>query len=191
MRLLIITAIVFFSSSLFAQNKFLTKQANLLNKNNDKIAIITKGTKVKILEKYKDKSLVQIKGWSYEDEPNDEIFFKYGVTVTLATRNENSPKRKIYQTKEDDYEEIWIENSIQGFIMNKDLTNNFKSIWNDESAFASQRCSGCHEIPAPSSHFAGEFPSLINSMAEQAGLSPKEEKTLVNYFQKKNIYGKK
>lgn len=190
MRFLIISAIVFFSSSLFAQNQFLTKEANLLNKNNDKIAIITKGTKVKVLKKYQDKSLVEIKGWSYEDEPNDEIFFKYGVTVTLATRNENSPKRKIYQTKEDDYEEIWIENSIQGFIMNKELTKNFKDIWNEESAFASQRCSGCHEIPAPNSHFAGEFPSLINSMAEQAGLSPKEEKTLVNYFQKKNIYGK-
>ncbi len=183
--------VILFSSSLFSKDLYSTKQIEMRNDEGKVIATITKGTKIKILKEYKNKLLVQVKGWSYEEEPNNEIFFKYGVTVILATIVDRKlAKAKIIETKEDEYEEVWIQNSIKGFITNKNLTENFMALWKTESSLANQRCSGCHGTLSPHSYFAGEFPSIIDSMAEQAGLSKEEKPILINYFQKRNIYKK-
>lgn len=179
------------SSTLFSNDFYAKENVEMKNKKNEVIAKLTKGTKVKVLKDDGTKSLIEIKGWSYEEEPNSEIFFKEGVTVVLADIEETKiSEREIIQTKEDEYEEFWVENKIKAWVSNKDLTEDFNAIWNEESNLAAERCSGCHEIPAPDSHFAGEFPSLMDSMAEQAGLDESEEATLVNYFQKRNIYKK-
>lgn len=177
--------------SAFSSVSFTTNEVTLMDANNNLIAKVTKGTKVKIIEQKANKTLVEIKGWSYEDEPNNEIFYKEGVTVVLASISKSKLKdRKILQSKEDEYDEVWIENSIEGWIESKSLTLEFKKLWENESQLASTRCSACHEAPTAESHFPGEFPSLLDSMAEQAGLSDDEKKLLVNFYQKKNIYKK-
>lgn len=189
MKKILIMYLLIYATSLFASDVYTVKNIKMQNIEGANLALVTKGTKVKVLKVIDDKSLIEIKGWSYAEEPNNEVFYKDGVTVVLSTIDEDKvSKRKIYQTKEDAYEEIWIENSIQGFIATNMLTKDFKSLWMKESSLASERCSGCHEIPEPDSHFAGEFPSLLDSMAEQAGLSSDERYMLINYFQKRNIY---
>lgn len=182
-------ALLFISNTLLAKDFYAKKDVHVKDNNNKIVAKITKGTKLKVLKKKANNSLIEIKGWSYEEEPNSEVFFKDGVTVVLADiQKDKLSKREILQTKEDEYEEFWIENKIEAWIPNKELTQDFKGLWKKEASLAAERCSGCHEIPAPDSHFAGEFPSLMDSMAEQAGLDEAEEATLVNYFQKRNIY---
>lgn len=187
----IILALVFISNTLLAKDFYTKKDIEIKDKKNVVLGKITKGTKVKILKKDKNKSFIEIQGWSYEEEPNTEIFFKNGVTVVLVDiKKDKVSKREIIQTKEDEYEEVWIENKIQAWIPSNVLTKNFEALWEKESTLAAERCSGCHEIPEPDSHFAGEFPSLMDSMAEQAGLDEIDKATLVNYFQKRNIYKK-
>lgn len=192
MRSLIFLILWVFAINLFANEKFVKNDIQITDDINGKnLALITKGSKVKVLKSKDDYSLIEIKGWSYEDEPNREIFYKDGVTVVLATISKSQlKKRKILQSKEDDYEEVWIESSIKGWIESKYLTQKFKELWKKESQLASTRCSACHEAPSAESHFPGEFPSLLDSMAEQAGLSDDEKLVLINFYQKKNIYKK-
>lgn len=192
MRNLIFLILSIFVTNLFASSIYVKSDIQITNSiNGEKLALITKGTKVEVIKSKGDYSLIEIKGWSYEDEPNEEIFYKDGVTVVLASILKSQLKnRKILQSKEDDYEEIWIENSITGWIESKFLTKEFKKLWIKESQLASTRCSACHEAPSAESHFAGEFPSLLDSMAEQAGLSDDEKMLLINFYQKKNIYKK-
>lgn len=185
----ILITILLFISSIYANELYTIKDIQLKDDSGNKLATITKGTKVNVLKNKGNNAFIKVLGWSYEDEPNSEIFQKDGVTVVLADLSkEGISKRKVLQSKEDAYEEVWIENSIQGWISKKDLTKNFIGLWKKEMSLASERCSGCHEAPAPDSHFAGEFPSLLDSMAEQAGLSSDEKSILINYFQKRNIY---
>ncbi len=186
----IIAITLFFTSSNLLANSYYVKQdVTIKDEKNKVIGELTKGTKVKVLKKSIDKSLIEIRGWSYEEKPNNKIFFKDGITVVLANiKKDKLLLRKTLQTKEDEYEESWIETKIEAWISNKELTQDFMSLWDKEKSLAAERCSGCHEIPAPDSHFAGEFPSLMDSMAEQAGLGEVEKTTLINYFQKRNIY---
>ncbi|MGB6330126.1 MAG: hypothetical protein WBF48_14480 [Halarcobacter sp.] len=178
-----------FAFNLFADSYVIEESKIFEIKTSTALATISKGTKVNVLKTKGTYSLVELKGWSYEEEPNDKLFFKEGVTVHLAKLEGKGIKlRKILQTKEDKYEEVWIENSIKGWIQTKKLTSDFSRLWKKEKEFVSLRCSGCHEAPKAESHFAGEFPSIIDSMAEQAGLTQKDEDFIVNYLQKSNIY---
>lgn len=177
------------SSFLFAQN-YTNKKIDLMDKNGKtKLATITKGTMIEVLEKNEKFSKVKLSGWSYEDAPNDEIFSNYGVLVKLGVLEKNA-KREIIAEHEDEYEEVWIQNFITGFIPNDSITSDFKSLWKDESTFANERCGGCHGVPAFDAHFANEFPSLIDSMKEMAGIVDEEAKSMTNYYQKNNIYAK-
>lgn len=183
---LIATLICTFS---FAQT-YTNKNVELMDKNSKiSFATITKGTKIEVLEKNDKFSKVKVVGWSYESEPNSEIFSNYGVLVKLAILKKDAP-RVIIKEHEDEYEEIWIENSIEGYIPSDSITEDFKALWKDESTFANERCGGCHGVPAYDAHFPNEFPSLIDSMKEMAGIVDKEAVQMTNYFQKNNIYRK-
>lgn len=181
-----------FVLNIFASESFTKIKLILTDENSNPIAEVTKGTKVDVIKQVGDKSFVKIQGWSYEEEPNLEIFFDIGKTVTLAQIIENKiSERKIIQSKTDQYEETWFENSIYGWILTSKLKKNFKSLWKNESSFSSERCGACHSEPRPANYTAVQFPSLINSMKETAGLSDEEESFVVNYYQKNKIYGKK
>lgn len=172
-----------------AQN-YTNKNIKLMDKENKiNLATITKGTQIEVLEKNDNFSKVKVVGWSYESEPNNEIFSNYGVLVKLAILTKDA-KRDIIAEHEDEYEEVWIQNSIEGYIPTDSITENFNGLWKQESTFANERCGGCHGVPAYDAHFANEFPSLIDSMKEMAGMVDDEAKQMTNYFQKNNIYRK-
>lgn len=180
-----------FALSAFASSSYTKDSVDLLDNSGNKIASITKGSKVKVLDQKGDKTLIELKGWSYEEEPNLEIFPAMGVTVTLAEVVESKASSKeTLQKKEDEYENVWIEGKVNGWVLTSSLTNDFKSLWTKEASFASQRCGTCHGEPKIESYEAVQFPSLISLMKSQSGLTDDEEAFIVNYYQKNKIYGK-
>lgn len=190
-KILFTLMITLVAINLNANSFYIDSFTNMKNDKNKIIATITKGTKVEVLRKKANMSLVKISGWSYEEEPNLEIFPDIGVTVILSEIKEKYVKmRKVELKKEDEYEEVWLKNSITGWIPSKNLTNDFNGLWNVESKFASDRCGACHSEPNPEHYEAVQFPALVNGMKETAGLSDDEEFYMINYYQKNKIYKK-
>jgi len=192
MKNIIFLVFILLSTNLFAVDLYTTEDVNLVNEKDVNLAIITKGTKIKVLKKNGDKSLIVVQGWSYEEEPNVEIFYEVGITVALAKLEEISLKnRNVLSKKEDEYEDLWLENKISGWIPSSKISGDFNSLWIKEASFASQRCGTCHGEPKIEAYDAVQFPSLVNLMKSQSGISDEEEKFIVNYYQKNKIYGKK
>lgn len=188
-ELIIIFLGMFIATNINAKELYTIDNIKLKNKNNKVIADITKGTKLKIIKQSDNMSYVKIEGWSYEDEPNLDIFPDIGVTVILTSIKEKYVKNRIVKSKkEDSYEEVWLKNSISGWVPTNMLTNKFSNLWKIESSLASERCGACHSEPRANDYEAVAFPSLINSMKETAGLSDMEESFVVNYYQKNKIY---
>lgn len=191
-KILILLCSLLITSQVYAKDEYAIEDIKMTNNSNKIIAIITKGSKVNVLKQKGNLSYISIKGWSYEEEPNEEIFPEIGVTVTLAKIEENFLKNRVISSKEEDiYEEVWLENSISGWVNTNKLTKNFDSLWTVEAKFANERCGACHSEPKADNYAAVQFPSLINGMKETAGLSDEEESFIINFYQKNKIYKNK
>jgi hypothetical protein len=44
------------------------------------------------------------------------------------------------------------------------------------------RCAGCHAVPMPNDETPERWPAVVEEMAEPAGLSPKDQESVVRYL---------
>ncbi len=168
--------------SVAADSAFLSKSAKLF-KSQDKKEILGElivASKVKVLEEKGKLSKVEFIGYAPEDSPT--VYEKAGFLITGFEGNDFS-KYKIIGKKVDDYETEWFEVSIVGFVSNDVLTDKKENIIARGESMFNERCGACHDIHHKEEFIPNVWPSILDNMAAQAGLTKDERMKIEKYLQ--------
>ena len=147
------------------------------------IGTVQTATPLNIIKEKNSSLLVKVMGWSAEGSETI-IFKKVGERVIYAILDENSVKDiKIIKTVLDDYETPWNQVTINLWIKKENAVKDINIIWDEASALFNGRCGGCHPVPDLHHFTANQWPGIINSMKNRAGLMPNEFQSVVKYVQ--------
>lgn len=174
---------LFFSIPSFADS-FVSKDQIMYLDKDQKIGKIYKGTKVNV----KDGKVI-LSAWVMNG--NEYILF-YSNTdrIKLARIDEAFIKNQIVKkTITDEYGVKWKQISLTFKLKNmKELLKDIKNLWNVEKE-KFQICGACHNLHSPHEFTANQWPKMVKTMQENAGLTNKEVKNLSTYLQYETIKG--
>ncbi len=140
-------------------------------------------TPLNIIKEKNNSVLVKVEGWSAEGSETI-IFKKVGQRVIYAILDENSIKNiKTIKTVLDDYETPWNQVTINVWIKKENIVKDINIIWEEASTIFNGRCGGCHPVPELQHFTANQWPGVVKSMKDRAGLIPNEFQSVVKYVQ--------
>ncbi|WP_331774940.1 hypothetical protein [Sulfurospirillum sp. 1612] len=147
------------------------------------IGIVQTATPMKVIKKNKDFLLVEVSGWSADGSPT-VMFQKVGQRIIYAVLNDDATKHiKVVKTAMDDYETQWNDAAITVWIKKDNVTADINTLWSSASELFQSRCNSCHAAPKFDQFTANQWPGMIRSMKDRAGLMPDEVQLIVKYLQ--------
>lgn len=186
-KILIALLSIFIASSLFANEKAVfTKVTTPLF--SDSKGTIQKGsidvsTPLILLEEKGSFVKVKLIGWSAEGSET-VVFKKMGLRIIYALLDEDFiSQEKILKTKLDDYETSWKKIAINFWIPKKNIVSDINIVLNEGKTLFDGRCGGCHASPDLHHFTSNQWPGIIRSMKDRAGLSKSELQLVVKYVQ--------
>jgi len=90
---------------------------------------------------------------------------------------------KVIGQKKDEYESIWLNVSVKGFVKTKALKETKASILEEGKAAFQAKCGTCHALHPEGEFEANVWPSILEAMSPQAGLSSAERYSIEKYLQ--------
>ncbi len=124
-----------------------------------------------------------LRGWS-EDGAETAVNVEMGVRRIYATlASTQNVHRKVLQQTKDDYDNVWYEVALSGFVASADLTPDQSTVWARAQHLYSQRCSNCHALHAPTEFTANGWPTILKTMAKNAALTPSQAELVTQYLQ--------
>lgn len=90
---------------------------------------------------------------------------------------------KVLGQKKDEYDAIWLNVSIKGFVKSDALSNDKTSTLSGGKALFQSKCGTCHALHPESEFDANVWPSILEAMGVQAGLSNAERYSIEKYLQ--------
>lgn len=174
---------ILFSTALNASSTYASKMTNLMNKSGNNVGTITPGTKLDIIKKSGENTKVRVSGWSAFGAET-VIFKQMGKRIILSILDESViSKVKKGQSKTDEYESVWNQNSFTGWVKTSDLIKSQEKIWEKAENLFKQRCGGCHQAHPPHEFTANQWPNIVKAMKDRAGLSIDDQWLLTKYMQ--------
>lgn len=167
--------------SVAADNAFLSKSVKLF-KNKDKKEILGElvvASEVKVLKKIGKLSKVEFIGYAPEDSPT--VYEKAGFLIT-GFEGDDFSKYKVIGKKVDEYDTEWFQVSIIGFVPSEVLNDKNNILASGESMF-NERCGACHDIHHKEEFIPNVWPSILDNMAAQAGLTKDERMKIEKFLQ--------
>ncbi len=182
-----ICLILFVYSSMYADSEevFTTKQSSIYKDESrtKPIGTVQTATPLKVIKEKNNFLLVELSGWSAEGSP-EVVFHKIGQRIIYAVLdNEAIDLIKVIQTQLDDYDTKWHKITIPIWIKKESTTEDIKTIWSSASKLYLGRCSSCHAAPHFDDFTTNQWPGIIQSMKDRAGLMPDEFQLIVKYLQ--------
>jgi len=168
--------------SVAADSAYLSKSVNLF-KNKDKKEIIGEiivASKVKVLSTEGKLSKVEFIGYAPEDSPT--VYEKAGFLIT-GFEGDDFSKYKVIGKKVDEYDTEWFEVSIVGFVPSNVLKDKKENIIAGGESIFNERCGACHDIHHKEEFIPNVWPSILDNMAAQAGLTKDERMKIEKFLQ--------
>ncbi len=176
----ICVAVFALEQSLCASDIMSNDQVILIN--NDEVGQLFKGTEViKNGDKYKVRGYVMT-GNEYM------LFYSNENKIKLGTiKEEFTNKYKVIAEKQDVYGVKWKEVELDFNL--RDVTKVVQKnngIWSEEEALYA-RCGSCHAAFSPEEYTVNQWPNVLKTMSERAGLTKNETKAVGTYLQYKAL----
>ena len=165
-----------------AGNAFLNKNASLYADAREGSALgeLIVSSTVKELSKSGDFTEVEFVG--FMPEGSTIAYEKAGVLMVGFEAKEASVYKIIGQQK-DEYDTVWLNVSVKGFVKNDALGSDKAKILANGKALFQGKCGACHPIHAADEFDANVWPSILEAMGIQAGLSKAEKFSIEKYLQ--------
>ncbi len=178
---------LFASSFLFAADKtaYATQDVDIYLDANSKKSIgkIELSTPLKLISQDDKFDKVQITGWSSEGFEN-VLFKDIGQRIIYLRADESIRKNaKIIKTKTDDYDSTWNKVSYKVWIKKGNLADNIDEALKKGKEIYTNRCGACHASHDTKHYTANQWPNIIKSMEDRAGLNKSEKQSVIKYVQ--------
>lgn len=175
MRLLLL--VIFLAISSFGKN--LVKENIDIFIDKTKMGILYKGSEI-----VKNGENFIVSGWVMDG--NEYILFLNNEDriKLLKINDEYITKYKVLETKKDSYDVVWKRVSLEFQLQNsKTISESLsENIWINEEALY-LRCGSCHKARTPEEYTVNQWPNVLKTMADRAGLSPEEILAVGSYLQ--------
>lgn len=186
-KILITLLTIFLASSLFAKEKDVftkvTTPIFLDSKGTIQKGNVDVSTPLKLLETKDAFVKVKLIGWSAEGSET-VVFKQMGQRIIYALLDETLiSKLKILETKLDYYETTWKKVSLEFWISKENIVSDMNIVLNEGKALYDGRCGACHATPDLHHFTSNQWPGIIGSMKDRAGLSKTELQVVIKYVQ--------
>ncbi|MDD3343455.1 MAG: hypothetical protein PHR87_07770 [Sulfurospirillaceae bacterium] len=183
MKLLkLIAPLCVITTMLFAQSAFLSKSAPLYTEASEGPALgeLVVASEVKTLSTSGDFTEVEFVG--YMPEGSTIAYEKAGVLM-VGFQALSPSAYKIIGQKKDEYDTVWLNVSVKGFVKTASLGADKSKIIGAGKALFQSKCGTCHALHPEDEFDANVWPSILVAMSAQAGLSGAERYSIEKYLQ--------
>ena len=73
--------------------------------------------------------------------------------------------------------------SIDGWVATSALVADVQTVWKTAAALYAQKCGSCHALQPANSYSANQWPALMKTQADNAGLDPGQAALITTYLQ--------
>lgn len=176
-----LSAMICLSPNMYANEYALEKQ-DILNKQHHSVGVLYKGAKLK-----KQGNAYVLSGWAM-DGNEYIVFYSETQRIKLARLQEEFiSSLKVNKTLEDKYGVMWKQVDLTLWLEDKSkLTVMPEKLWVEEEELY-QRCGSCHKSYPAHEYTANQWPPIVKTMKDNAGLSKKESKAMSVYLQYESI----
>lgn len=170
------------STMMFAGSAFLMKNAPLYGDTSGGSALgeLIVSSEVKELSKSGDFTEVEFTG--YAPEGSTIAYEKAGVLMKGLEVSDAS-SFKVLGQKKDEYDTVWLNVSVKGFVKSDALGADKASILNAGKTLFQSKCGTCHALHPENEFEPNVWPSILEAMSAQAGLSSAERYSIEKYLQ--------
>jgi len=179
----LLTALVLVHPALAQETRYLATETNLTTEAGMNIGRVAPGTPLKVLGHGDGRVEVEISGWSPEGGER-YLFTAIGQRILVARLSDTSlPFAETAAEQEDDYESLWYNVYLTGWLPEANITDNVGQVWQAGSELFHQRCTRCHALHRPYEFTANQWPSILKIMTVRAGLKGADRALVVQYLQ--------
>lgn len=163
---------------------FLSQQTDLLDAaGGTPIATVAPGTMLNVLEHKDGQVRVELTGWSPEGGES-YMFSGLGQRILVARLTDAGlAVQEVVKEQEDDYESLWFDMRLVGWLPEKSTSPDVASVWKAASALFHQRCTRCHALHRPTEFTANQWPAILKIMTVRAGLTGADKALVIQYMQ--------
>ena len=183
MRLFYLIAPLCAATMMFAAGgSFLTQNAPLYAEENAGSALgeLIVASEVKELSQKGSFSEVEFVG--FVPEGSTVVYEKSGMLI-IGFEASNISVLKVLGQKTDEYGSVWINVSVKGFVKSDALSNDKNKVLGAGKTLFQAKCSTCHALHAEDEFDPNVWPSILEAMGQQAGLSKAEKFGIEKYLQ--------
>lgn len=165
-----------------AGGSFLSNNAPLFAEASESSALgeLIVASEVKVFSQKGDFSEVEFVGFAPEESA---VLYEKSGTLIVGFEASKPSAFKILGKKTDEYGSIWVNISIKGFVKTDALSSDKPKILSNGKTLFQTKCSTCHALHPESEFDANVWPSILESMGAQAGLSKLEKMSIEKYLQ--------
>ena len=137
-------------------------------------------TEVKELSQKGEFSEIEFVG--YQPKDSGVVYEKVRV-VGVGLEIAKPEAIKVVGEKTDEYGTVWQTVSVKGFVPTKLIAKDRATISQAGKNLFGEKCGSCHALHAEDEFDANVWPSILDGMREQAGLSKDENDLILKYLQ--------
>jgi hypothetical protein len=147
------------------------------------LGTITPGTPLQVAGSEKNGLLAfTLDAWTQQGD-DTTLFAAHGRRIVLANLDKGAPHLKTLSTVKDEYDNVWNEVELSGFVQSSGLTPDQDAIWTQARALYSARCSACHALHHTDEFTANQWPKILKMMTKNAALQPDQAALVTQYVQ--------
>lgn len=172
------------TSLLFGAEVAIVKQNSPLfetDKKEKSLGVLIVSSEVKILETKDNMSKVSFTG--YLPEGSTIAYEKAGVLMVGLEDIANPNKLEITGEVIDEYDTVWLEVKATGYLENNAIIDSRDGLVSKAEDLFAERCGGCHVLYHKSEFDPNVWPSILDSMSGQSGLTKDQKDLIVKFLQ--------
>lgn len=182
MRLFNYLVLLCFTTALVAGNAYVAHNTLLYPQASEGSALgeLIVASEVKELSKSGAFSEVEFTG--FMPEGSLVVYEKAGFLI-VGFEASNPQSLKVIGKKTDEFGSVWIHVNVQGFVKSDALNTSKESVLAQGKTLFQSKCGTCHALHAEHEFDANVWPSVLEAMSPQAGLSKLEKFSIEKYLQ--------
>lgn len=118
----------------------------------------------------------------FAPEGSGVVYEKAGLLI-IGFETSNPSLLKIIGKQTDEYGSVWLNVSVKGFVKTEALNGDKTKVLSSGKALFQAKCSTCHALHPENEFDANVWPSILEAMGAQAGLSKPEKQSIEKYLQ--------
>ncbi len=146
------------------------------------IGSVLPGTAVNVVGESGTATHVVIHGWVANDvgavvlqDPKQHVTLLTGFTGHSAAADTQAVGSTTYRAV-----------TVDGWVATSTLVNEVETSWKHADDLLKQSCASCHALPEANAYSADQWPAIMKTQADNAGLDPNDTALLIAYLQRQS-----